>query len=58
VINLKCSVCGEEAHFRCKDDAIEAGWNRAIVGRTVLDFCPEHSAPEIIVDAIKREVVG
>jgi len=55
---MKCSVCGEEAHFRCKDDAIEAGWNRAIVGRTVLDFCPEHSAPEIIVDAIKKEVVG
>jgi len=58
VINLKCSVCGEEARFRYRDEAIDAGWNRAIVNGRTLDFCPNHSIPEIIVDAIKREVVG
>jgi len=54
MIMMKCVICKKEARFPCRDDAIDAGWNRAIVGGTVLDFCPEHSEPDLIVETIRK----
>jgi len=50
MLELKCSICGAEAKFRNRNEAIKEGWSwlsmRLGKKRYTAAFCPKHSEDE------------